>query len=247
MKDQFVILSVGIAAVGIMLSSNPAAAQNPAAETAKAPAAEEPAGIASNPEAIKNFGWMVAKQTAGAMKFTPEELALFIEGFQEGAVGDEDMESKKEALTAMDEYLQARNMQIQALAAKEASKETDKFFIELAKDPEIKKTESGLHYKIVKEGKGAKAVPTGTVTVHYEGTLIDGTKFDSSFDRGEPATFGVSGVVPGFSEGVQLTGVGGEVMIYMPSNLGYGENPRPGGVIKPGDALIFRVQMVGIK
>jgi FKBP-type peptidyl-prolyl cis-trans isomerase len=86
-----------------------------------------------------------------------------------------------------------------------------------------------------------------TVKLHYHGTLIDGTVFDSSVDRGQPASFPMSGVIKGFSGGLTKTQVGGKVRIYIPSELGYGDNPRPGGKIKPGDALIFECELLEIQ
>ena len=84
------------------------------------------------------------------------------------------------------------------------------------------------------------------VRLHYHGTLIDGTVFDSSVDRGQPASFPMNGVIKGFSGGLTKTEVGGKIRIYIPSELGYGDNPRPGGKIKPGDTLIFECELLGI-
>lgn len=108
-------------------------------------------------------------------------------------------------------------------------------------------TASGLQYKVIEEGTGKSPSAESTVEVHYEGTLIDGTKFDSSYDRGETIEFPLNGVIPGWTEGVQLMKEGATYMFYIPSNLAYGENPRPGGPIKPNSALIFKVELVSVK
>jgi FKBP-type peptidyl-prolyl cis-trans isomerase len=84
------------------------------------------------------------------------------------------------------------------------------------------------------------------VLVHYKGTLIDGTQFDSSYDRGAPATFRLDQVVKGFGEGLTKIGAGGKIILYIPSELGYGNSPRPGGVIKPGDTLIFECELLEV-
>ena len=85
-----------------------------------------------------------------------------------------------------------------------------------------------------------------SVLLHYHGTLIDGVVFDSSVDRGKPASFSMKGVIKGFSGGLTKTEVGGKIRIYIPSELGYGDNPRPGGKIKPGDTLIFDCELLAI-
>jgi FKBP-type peptidyl-prolyl cis-trans isomerase FklB len=107
-------------------------------------------------------------------------------------------------------------------------------------------TESGLQYEILVEGTGPKPVDTSMVTVHYHGTLIDGTVFDSSVERGEPVQFPVNGVISGWTEALQLMPVGSKWKIFIPSELAYGANPRPGGVIKPNMALIFEVELISI-
>ena len=116
-------------------------------------------------------------------------------------------------------------------------------------DPEadgVETTESGLQYLVLREGPegGEQATdPRDRVTVMYDGRLTTGEKFDSSYDRGSPATFQLNQVISGWTEGLQLMSEGDEFMFYIPSALGYGDSPRPGGVIKPGDDLIFRVEL----
>lgn len=110
----------------------------------------------------------------------------------------------------------------------------------------INTTESGLQFEVVEEGNGKKPAATDTVKVHYHGTLIDGTVFDSSISRGEPATFGVHQVIPGWTEALQLMSVGSKYRLYIPQNLAYGAHPHPGGAIKPFMALIFDVELLDI-
>tara|TARA_B100000900_G_scaffold351267_1_gene318305 strand:- start:548 stop:1147 length:600 start_codon:yes stop_codon:yes gene_type:complete len=121
-------------------------------------------------------------------------------------------------------------------------------FLEENKNKEgVLSTESGLQYEIIKEGTGDKAGATDTVTVHYHGTLIDGTVFDSSTERGTPASFGVNQVIPGWTEALQLMSKGAKYRLYIPQELAYGANPHPGGPIKPFSALIFDVELIEIK
>jgi len=115
------------------------------------------------------------------------------------------------------------------------------------KRSEIKTTESGLQYEILTEAKGARPSSTDNVTVHYHGTLIDGTVFDSSVERGTPASFGVHQVIPGWTEALQLMNVGSKYRLHIPQELAYGANPHPGGPIEPFSALIFDVELLSIQ
>ncbi len=105
---------------------------------------------------------------------------------------------------------------------------------------------SGLQYKIVKRGTGAKPSPTDKVTVHYHGTLIDGTIFESTIERNQPIELTVNQVIPGWIEALQMMPVGSKWILYIPSELAYGVNPRPGGPIEPNSALIFEVELLSI-
>ena len=110
----------------------------------------------------------------------------------------------------------------------------------------IQETATGLQYEILTEGDGQKPASTDVVSVHYHGTLIDGTVFDSSVQRGTPASFGVHQVIPGWTEALQLMNVGSKYRLYIPQNLAYGANPHPGGPIQPFSTLIFDVELVAI-
>lgn len=122
----------------------------------------------------------------------------------------------------------------------------DVFLAENLKKEGIIATESGLQYEVIKEGAGDKPSNTSNVTVHYHGTLIDGTVFDSSVDRGQPASFGVNQVIPGWTEALQLMSTGSKYRLYIPHNLAYGATPHPGGPIEPFMALIFDVELIEI-
>jgi FKBP-type peptidyl-prolyl cis-trans isomerase len=135
---------------------------------------------------------------------------------------------------------------MQGLAAKNKAKSKE-FLALLATQKGVMKDPSGFYYEILRKGKGPSPTMDKTVRLHYHGTLIDGTVFDSSVDRGQPASFPMGGVIKGFSGGLTKTQVGGKVKIYIPSELGYGDNPRPGGKIKPGDTLIFECELLEIK
>jgi FKBP-type peptidyl-prolyl cis-trans isomerase FklB len=133
------------------------------------------------------------------------------------------------------------------LAKFEVYKKEGLAFLEANKTKEgVKTTESGLQYVVLKEGKGRKPKTTDRVKVHYHGTTVDGTVFDSSVDRGTPSEFGVTQVIKGWIEGLQLMTVGSKYKFFIPQELAYGANPRP-GIIKPYMALIFEVELLDIK
>ncbi len=121
-----------------------------------------------------------------------------------------------------------------------------KFLEENKANPGIKTTESGLQYEVIEEGKGNKPGLTDRVKCHYKGTLIDGTQFDSSYDRGEPTAFGVNGVIKGWTEALQLMPVGSKWKLYIPANLAYGtRGSQP--TIGPNEALIFEIELIDIE
>src|SRR5437667_9870592 len=121
-----------------------------------------------------------------------------------------------------------------------------KFLEENKKKEGVKTTASGLQYKVVKDGSGAQPKATDTVTVNYRGTLINGTEFDSSYKRGQPATFPLNGVIKGWTEGLQLMKVGSKYQFFVPPNLAYGER-SVGPDIAPNSTLIFEGELLGVK
>ena len=120
------------------------------------------------------------------------------------------------------------------------------FLAQNAERSEVQSTSSGLQFEVLTEGSGPKPSERDTVSVHYHGTLIDGTVFDSSVHRGQPAHFGVHQVIPGWTEALQLMNVGSKYRLYIPQELAYGAHPHPGGPIQPYSALIFDVELLEI-
>ena len=153
------------------------------------------------------------------MKYTPEEANTIIQNFL-NAEGEKKFGKNKEASSA--------------------------FLAENAKKEGVTTTESGLQYEIIEAGSGDKPEAQSNVTVHYHGTLIDGTVFDSSVERGQPASFGVHQVIKGWTEALQLMSKGAKYRLYIPQDLAYGATPHPGGPIEPYMALIFDVELIEI-
>ena len=129
--------------------------------------------------------------------------------------------------------MQAKQAGMAGKAAATNKVEGERFLAANKNNPGVTTLPSGLQYKVLKQGTGPKPRATDTVTVHYEGKLIDGTVFDSSLKRGEPTSFAVNQVIPGWTEALQLMPVGSTWQLFIPSNLAYGEHPRPGGPIGP--------------
>jgi len=127
-----------------------------------------------------------------------------------------------------------------------AKKAGEDFLAENAKKEGVKTTASGLQYKVISSGSGKSPAATSEVTVHYSGKLIDGTEFDSSYKRGEPATFPLNGVIPGWTEALQLMKEGDKWTIYIPQQLGYGSQGA-GGAIPPFSTLVFDVELIKVK
>ena len=134
----------------------------------------------------------------------------------------------------------------QAEAGKKNEADAEKFLADNKKKDGVKTTASGLQYKVMKEGNGAQPKSTDNVTVNYRGTLMDGTEFDSSYKRGQPATFPVAGVIKGWTEALQLMKVGSKYQLFIPPALAYGEH-SPSPQIPPSSLLIFEVELMNVQ
>jgi FKBP-type peptidyl-prolyl cis-trans isomerase len=176
------------------------------------------------------------------------DMDAFLAGVRDGMAGNEPAVPQTElqtALQSLSQRVNAEETERRSAAGEKNAADGEAFLAENAQKEGVTVTESGLQYEVLEEGDGPKPGPTDQVTIQYRGTLIDGTQFDSSYDRGEPATFGVNGVIAGFSEGLQLMSVGSKYRFFIPSDLGYGPNGS-GRNIGPNAALIFEVELLGI-
>lgn len=199
---------------------------------------------ARNPQLVmmgKQIGSAIREQEPTGL-LGMENVATNFELIKQGFVnGMYDYDTQFDSRTA-GEYIENTMTQIKYGEAIAAGK---KFLEENKLKEGVVTTESGLQYEVIKMGKGAKPTATDKVKVHYHGTLTDGTVFDSSVDRGEPITFALNQVIPGWTEGVQLMPVGSKFRFYVPQELGYGA--RQAGSIPPYSTLIFEVELLGIE
>ena len=175
-------------------------------------------------------------------RFGDLNYEALMEGLQLAHEGKETQFTMEDAQARLQNFEQAANKEAQMAAAEEGEK-----YLEENKAREgVKVTESGLQYEVITEGDGPKPTAEDTVSVHYAGTLIDGTEFDSSIARGQPTEFPLKGVIPGWTEGLQLMNTGGKYRFVIPSELAYGQQGA-GQAIGPGATLIFEVELLEIK
>ena len=172
----------------------------------------------------------------------------FAAGIKAILTGEKPALSIEEAGDILDKYfaeMEAQQKEQADAMAAVYKTEGEAFLAQNAKQDGVKVTASGLQYKVITKGSGKKPKATDRVRCHYEGRLVDGTKFDSSYDRNEPAVFGLNQVIPGWTEGVQLMSEGSKFEFYIPYNLGYGERGAS-GAIPPYAALIFVVELIAV-
>ncbi|ANB17210.1 FKBP-type peptidyl-prolyl cis-trans isomerase [Dokdonella koreensis] len=176
------------------------------------------------------------------------DLATVYKAMQDAVGGGKTLLTEEEANKVGQDFqqkLQTKHLAEQKAAAEKNKTEGEAFLASNKSKSGVKTTASGLQYQVVKEGTGKKPKATDTVKVDYTGTKIDGTKFDSSVDRGTPATFPLNGVIKGWTEGLQLMTEGSEYKLFIPADLAYGENAPPN--IGPNATLIFDVKLISIE
>lgn len=177
------------------------------------------------------------------------EMDAFKEGITKGMSGEAALltdEEVKETLMQFQKEMRKKQMDMRKTKGEENKKKGETFLAANAKKPNVKTTTSGLQYEVLKEGTGDMPSMTDIVTVNYKGTLLDGTEFDSSYARKEPATFPLNRVIKGWTEGVQLMKKGSKYKFYIPAALAYGDKGA-GNKIAPNAALIFEVELLDFK
>lgn len=180
-------------------------------------------------------------QNLSQMPGDPINKELLLAGFSAAFLEQPTVMSNEEAQEFLTRYFQ----QLQERMTQETKERNEAFLKSNGERPEVKTTQSGLQYEILSEGKGPRPTVEDTVRVHYTGRLIDGTKFDSSLDRGEPTKFGLLQVIPGWTEGLCLLPEGSKAKLYIPARLGYGERGA-GSMIPPYATLIFEIELLEV-
>lgn len=190
------------------------------------------------------FGYKTAERfQQGQIDINPEVFAKAMADAQKGVspkLSEEDMQETMRALQAQQE---AKHNEAMKEIADANEKEGKAFLAANAKKDGVKTTKSGLQYKVLTKGKGPKPTRDSQVSVNYKGTLLDGTEFDSSYKRGEPATFGVTQVIPGWTEALLMMKEGAKWEVYIPSDLAYGSGGA-GGQIGPNATLVFEIELL---
>lgn len=184
----------------------------------------------------------------GKESFTVD-VDAFTHGMKDAIEGGERLMTQEQIMEAMQKFQEEQMASQQAVFDEQAEKNKatgEAFLAENAKKEGVVATDSGLQYKVITEGSGPKPAETDTVEVNYKGTLIDGTEFDSSYKRGSTVTFPVNGVIPGWTEALQLMPVGSKWELFIPSDLAYGPGGTGGGPIGPNATLVFEVELVNI-
>lgn len=228
---------VGASVVALLSACNPKPAE---VEEVK------PAELDLTTEKAK-FGYTIGAQMAGQLKgaelFSDIELEALFAAFNDTAEGKELRLTQEQMQQVQLDFQQKAQQKSEELAL--ANKKIgEDYLVKNAEVEGVVTTESGLQYEILREGKGKQPTAENTVKVHYAGKLIDGTEFDSSYERGSPTEFPVSGVIPGFSEGLQLMTEGGKYRFTIPSDSAYGRQAPAS--IGPDQVLIFEVELIEV-
>jgi FKBP-type peptidyl-prolyl cis-trans isomerase len=229
-----------VSGCGKSSSSAPAAGTAPAAKPGAAAA-----GDFSDAKVIEAYGWFIGSRTGiSEIGLSNDEVEALLKGIRGSASGQNSPYDMTVYGPKLDELMQKRQGVIQAKQLEKNTAEGTAFFAKLKDNKAVTILPSGLGYEVLKPGSGPAPKATDTVKVHYEGKFIDGTVFDSSLARNEPAEFPLNGVIPGWTEGLQKTSKGGKLRLYVPSKLAYGDQGRPG--MPPASTLIFEVELLEI-
>jgi FKBP-type peptidyl-prolyl cis-trans isomerase FkpA len=223
--------------------------------------ADKPAATADKDAAVKSIpglptekdqvSYMIGMAMGKQLEMAKEDVDVDVlaKAIKTSLAGKKMLLTDQQAAEIAQSFSQKMQAQQMAKMMAEARTNLDQgaaFLAKNAKAPGVQTTPSGLEYQVITQGTGPKPQQSDTVRVNYTGTLLDGKKFDSSYDHGEPATFMVNQVVPGWQEGIALMPVGSKYKFWIPAKLGYGDKGTPGGPIPPNATLVFEVELLDI-
>jgi len=245
-------LTLGVLALGLTAGARAQDIKVPGAAAAETkPAVAAPAAY-SETQVLEALGWIASKniqlETFG---FTPAQLDSVLKGIAVGASGKDLPYEKEKMAPLISEFVQKKQTEYLDTLKKQGLAETAAFFTKLKENKNVVELPSGLRYEIVKPGEGAFPKPTDTVKVHYTGTLVNGTVFDSSLQPRQPGApvvpfeFTLERVIPGWTEGIQKINKGGKIKLYVPPHLAYGDQGSQS--IPPASTLIFDIELLDIK
>jgi FKBP-type peptidyl-prolyl cis-trans isomerase FklB len=248
------VLALGLCACGVRAQQAPAKAPTP--PPAKAPATTPAAKPAAPPAPAfktqkEKMSYAIGMEMGKGVKaqgidVDPTILMAGLKDAMSGAKPQMSEDELRQVITALQQEMRQKQMQVQEAAAAENKTKGDAFLAANAKKDGVVALPDGLQYKILTAGSGAKPVETDTVLCNYKGTFVDGTEFDSSERAGKPVPFEVKNVIPGFKEVLQLMPVGSKWQVVVPSNLAYGDRGA-GNVIGPNSTLVFEIELVSIQ
>lgn len=249
---SLLVLSAAVSSaqeVKLNLPSQPSAqapAQSPATPDPGSTPAAAPAPAFTELQLVEEFGWFIGKRVGlTELEFTPAQLDALVKGIAAAAQGKDSPYELEKIGPAMDEFMQKKQTAYVNKLKQQNTAANTEFFNKLKQNKNVIELPSGLRYEVTQQGDGSFPKEDSTVRVHYTGTLLDGSVFDSSVQRGEPAEFALKEVIPGWTEGLQKVSKGGKIKLYVPPQLAYGDDGRPG--IPPGSTLIFDVELLEIK
>lgn len=208
------------------------------------PATEDAEPSYTEEELLRSWGWLLAERFAlRDLDMSPQELDWIAAGMMSQVDGEEPATDLNKSQMALQDYFSQREVTIQSRQLEENRRQGEEFFDSLFGHPGMLSLGTGLFYEIKKPGNDVRPTETDTVVVHYEGRFLDNSIFDSSVEGG-PVAFKLNEVIPGWTQGIPLIGEGGRIKLYVPSDLGYGDEARPG--IPPASTLVFEVELIKV-
>ena len=214
------------------------------------PSGKASAGHTSDSPEVQRYSYAIGMDIGSSFRAreTPLHLESLLAGLKAALEGTKPKYDEKvlgEAIQHLQQRMAEKERARERAAGMDNRVEGEEFLASNLKQEGVKATKSGLQYKVIESGKGKTPGPRDVVSCHYRGTLIDGTEFDSSYARNEPAQFPVNRVIPGWTEALQMMKVGDKWQLFIPADLAYGDRP-PGPPIKPGSVLVFDIELLGI-